>query len=92
MGHQSKTGYADWRSRNSIVDGMNQELPWDGETMGELQVRGPWIIKQYFKRERTDEHFTLDGWFRTGDVSTISPDGYMQITDRTKDLIKSGGE
>ncbi|MBV7336279.1 long-chain fatty acid--CoA ligase [Chloroflexi bacterium TSY] len=75
-----------------IVDGMNQELPWDGKTMGELQVRGPWIIKQYFKRERTDEHFTQDGWFRTGDVSTISPDEYMQITDRTKDLIKSGGE
>ena len=75
-----------------IVDDQNQELPWDGETMGELQVRGPWVIKQYFKREPTTEHFTEDGWFRTGDVSTISPDGYMQITDRTKDLIKSGGE
>ena len=75
-----------------IVDEANNELPWDGETMGELQVRGPWIIKQYFRREPTTEHFTEDGWFRTGDVSTMSPDGYMQITDRTKDLIKSGGE
>ena len=75
-----------------IVDEMGKELPWDGETMGELQVRGPWIIKQYFRREPTTEHFTADGWFRTGDVSTMTPDGYMQITDRTKDLIKSGGE
>ncbi|MEM7534733.1 MAG: long-chain fatty acid--CoA ligase [Chloroflexota bacterium] len=75
-----------------IMDEDGNELPWDGETMGELQVRGPWIIKQYFRREPTEEHFTADGWFRTGDVSTISPEGYMRITDRTKDLIKSGGE
>jgi acyl-CoA synthetase (AMP-forming)/AMP-acid ligase II len=59
--------------------------------MGELQVRGPWIIRQYFKREPTRLH-DRDGWFRTGDVVTISPDGYMTITDRTKDLVKSGGE
>ncbi|MEM7131319.1 MAG: long-chain fatty acid--CoA ligase [Chloroflexota bacterium] len=75
-----------------IVDEENQELPWDGTTMGELQVRGPWVIRSYFKREPTEEHFTPDGWFRTGDVATMSQDGYMQITDRTKDLIKSGGE
>ena len=75
-----------------IVDEEGNELPWDGKIMGELQVRGPWIIREYFRREKTDEHFTEDGWFRTGDVSTVSPDGYMQITDRTKDLIKSGGE
>ena len=75
-----------------IVDEDGQELPWDGETMGELQVRGPWVIKQYFKREPSAESFTSDGWFRTGDVCTMTPDGYMQITDRTKDLIKSGGE
>jgi len=75
-----------------IMDEAGNELPWDGKTMGELQVRGPWIIKEYFRREKSEEHFTEDGWFRTGDVSTISPDGYMQITDRTKDLIKSGGE
>ena len=60
--------------------------------MGELQVRGPWIIRQYFKREATADYMTKDGWFRTGDVVTISPDGYMTITDRTKDLVKSGGE
>ncbi|HMN31449.1 MAG TPA: AMP-binding protein, partial [Caldilineaceae bacterium] len=58
----------------------------------EVQVRGPWVIKQYFRVEQTPEQFTADGWFRTGDVATISPDGYMNITDRTKDLIKSGGE
>lgn len=75
-----------------IVDGAGTELPWDGQSMGELQVRGPWIARQYFKRDPTEENFTADGWFRTGDVCTMSWDGYMQITDRTKDLIKSGGE
>ena len=68
------------------------ELPWDGQTMGELQVRGYWVAGQYFKREGDSEHFTDDGWFRTGDVVTIDADGYMTITDRTKDLVKSGGE
>lgn len=67
-----------------------QELPWDGEASGSLKVRGPWITQQYFKQEgsATDEN----GWFETGDVATIDPDGYMNITDRTKDVIKSGGE
>ncbi|MDE0831258.1 MAG: long-chain fatty acid--CoA ligase [Vicinamibacterales bacterium] len=75
-----------------IVSDDDVQLPWDGETMGELQARGPWVIRSYFKREPTSEHFTADGWFRTGDVATITPDGYMRITDRTKDLVKSGGE
>ncbi len=75
-----------------IVDEMGASLPWDGETMGELQVRGPWIIRQYFRRDVSEDYMTTDGWFRTGDVSTINPDGYMNITDRTKDLVKSGGE
>ena len=75
-----------------IVGDDGTELPWDGETMGELQARGPWIIRGYFKRDPTAEHFTADGWFRTGDVATMTPDGYMGITDRTKDLVKSGGE
>ncbi|MCA9946364.1 MAG: long-chain-fatty-acid--CoA ligase, partial [Anaerolineales bacterium] len=75
-----------------IVNEMGESLPWDGQTMGELQVRGPWIIRQYFKREVSEDYMTADGWFRTGDVSTISPEGYMNITDRTKDLVKSGGE
>lgn len=65
--------------------------PWDGQTMGELQIRGAWIAGAYFKTDNRD-NFTEDGWFRTGDVSTMDAEGYMQITDRTKDLIKSGGE
>jgi acyl-CoA synthetase (AMP-forming)/AMP-acid ligase II len=75
-----------------IMGDDDTELPWDGETMGELQARGPWVIRSYFKRDPTSEHFTADGWFRTGDVATMTPDGYMRITDRTKDLVKSGGE
>lgn len=65
--------------------------PRDGKTMGELQVRGVWVISSYFKTNN-QENFSEDGWFKTGDVSTIDEEGYMQITDRTKDLIKSGGE
>lgn len=75
-----------------IVDFRGQELPWDGKTMGELQVRGPWIVSDYYKTERKPESFTADGWFRTGDVVTIDSSGFMTITDRTKDLVKSGGE
>ncbi len=75
-----------------IVDDDGAEMPWDGETMGELQARGPWVIRGYYRREPTPDHFTADGWFRTGDVGTITPDGYLTITDRTKDLVKSGGE
>tara|TARA_R110002167_G_scaffold260718_4_gene467173 strand:- start:65 stop:1693 length:1629 start_codon:yes stop_codon:yes gene_type:complete len=65
--------------------------PRDGKTMGELQIKGVWVIRSYFKTNN-HENFTADGWFKTGDVSTIDQDGYMEITDRTKDLIKSGGE
>ncbi len=75
-----------------ICDEEGNELPWDGEQMGELQVRGFWVSKQYYKLDKSADHFTADGWFRTGDVATMSPDGYMRITDRTKDLVKSGGE
>jgi fatty-acyl-CoA synthase len=89
---KAKQGYAICGVEMRIVDEMGEELPWDGEAMGELQVRGPWIIRQYFKREVASDSFTADGWFRTGDVSKVSPDGLMQITDRTKDLVKSGGE
>lgn len=74
-----------------IVDAAGKELPWDGATMGELQTRGPWVTSGYYNDSRSHQAFT-DGWFRTGDVATIDPEGYLQITDRTKDLVKSGGE
>ena len=74
-----------------IVDDAGTALPHDGKAFGDLQVRGPWIIDSYFKMERNESH-DADGWFATGDVATIDPDGYMEITDRSKDVIKSGGE
>jgi fatty-acyl-CoA synthase len=73
-----------------MADGS--EAPWDGKSMGELQVRGPWVAGSYFGASADPDKFTADGWFRTGDVATMDPLGYMKITDRTKDLIKSGGE
>ncbi len=75
-----------------IVDDEGKVLPWDGKSMGELQVRGPWVAASYYNDPRGAAAFTEDGWFRTGDVVTIDPEGYMQIMDRTKDLVKSGGE
>jgi fatty-acyl-CoA synthase len=76
-----------------IVDpGTEEELPWDGEARGELQAAGPWIAAGYYNDERSADSFTEDGWLRTGDVATISPDGYVRLVDRTKDLVKSGGE
>jgi fatty-acyl-CoA synthase len=66
-------------------------IPWDGQSMGELELRGPWVAGAYFGDE-DPEKFTDDGWFRTGDIVTIDPDGFVEIQDRTKDLIKSGGE
>jgi fatty-acyl-CoA synthase len=66
-------------------------LPWDGETMGELEVRGPWVAASYLGNEG-EGRFTADGWFKTGDVVTIDAEGYLRITDRSKDVIKSGGE
>jgi len=73
-----------------IVSDDGETLPWDGKTYGDLQVRGPWVVREYFKGEGGDP--LRDGWFPTGDVATIDADGYMQITDRSKDVIKSGGE
>jgi 3-(methylthio)propionyl---CoA ligase len=73
-----------------IVDEEGKELPWDGKTYGDLLVKGPWVINEYFKGEGGSP--LVDGWFPTGDVATINPEGYMQITDRSKDVIKSGGE
>ena len=73
-----------------IVAEDGSELPWNGEASGDVMVRGPWIISSYFKNEGGDP--LKDGWFPTGDVAKMSPDGYMIITDRSKDVIKSGGE
>jgi fatty-acyl-CoA synthase len=74
------------------VDEAGREVPWDGKTQGELQVRGPAVASSYTDMEGSADRWTRDGWFKTGDVVTIDTEGYLQITDRTKDLIKSGGE
>lgn len=68
------------------------EAPWDGATLGELHVRGPWVASSYFNAPGTEDRWTADGWLRTGDIATIDQEGYVQIADRAKDLIKSGGE
>jgi fatty-acyl-CoA synthase len=73
------------------IDETGKEVPWDGVTFGELQVRGPWIASEYYNDDRSAQSF-IDGWFRTGDVVTIDTEGFVQIVDRTKDVIKSGGE
>jgi fatty-acyl-CoA synthase len=73
-----------------IVDGDGNPLAWDGATPGALQVRGPWVVQRYFKKD--EDAADADGWFDTGDVATIDSRGFMRITDRTKDVIKSGGE
>ncbi|VTU32982.1 Long-chain-fatty-acid--CoA ligase [Variovorax sp. PBS-H4] len=90
-----KQGRAIFGVDMKIVDGGGQELPWDGKASGDLLVKGPWVVKEYFKGEGGDP-LVPDargrGWFPTGDVATIDPDGFLQITDRSKDVIKSGGE
>ncbi|MBF5044601.1 long-chain-fatty-acid--CoA ligase [Aggregicoccus sp. 17bor-14] len=73
-----------------LVDDAGNVLPHDGRTPGHLQVHGPWVASAYFRRDPDEAH--QDGWFFTGDIATVDPDGYMQITDRSKDVIKSGGE
>ena len=75
-----------------VRPGSTDELPWDGESSGELQVRGPWIASEYYDDERSPESFTDDGWLKTGDVAVIDRHGYIRLVDRTKDVIKSGGE
>lgn len=89
--HKLLAGRRIWGVDMRIVDDEGKELPQDGETSGHLHVRGPWVASGYFKGAGTDA-FTDDGWFRTGDVAALHPDGYMEITDRSKDVIKSGGE
>lgn len=87
---QAKQGRVVFGVDMKIVGEDGRELPWDGKSAGELLVRGPWVVGSYFKGEGGQP--LVDGWFPTGDVATIDADGYMQITDRSKDVIKSGGE
>jgi fatty-acyl-CoA synthase len=76
-----------------IVDSATrEEQPWDGAATGELEARGPWVVKQYYRTDEPGEQFSPDGWLRTGDVACISELGYVKLVDRTKDLVKSGGE
>jgi fatty-acyl-CoA synthase len=75
-----------------VEPGTNEPVPWDGESSGELQCRGNWIAATYYEDERAGESFTEDGWLRTGDVATMDARGRIRLVDRTKDLIKSGGE
>ena len=89
---RAKQGKAPFGVEMKIVDGDGQELPWDGEAFGDLKVRGWWVCDNYFRSEGSDDAFDADGWFSTGDVATIDPEGNLGITDRTKDVIKSGGE
>lgn len=100
LDHLSTDERFDYRAQAGIpvpfmdirVMGDEGEAPWDGESVGELQVRGPWVTGSYYNLPQSDDKFTEDGWFCTGDVAHITPEGYIHITDRTKDLIKSGGE
>jgi fatty-acyl-CoA synthase len=86
----AKQGRAVFGVDMKIVDAEGCELPWDGRSSGDLLVRGPWILSRYFKGAGGDP--LVDGWFPTGDVASIDAEGFMQITDRSKDVIKSGGE
>jgi fatty-acyl-CoA synthase len=88
----TKAGRAIYGCQLRIVDDEGNELPRDGVAFGALQVRGPWICSDYYKLDGAAGTHTDDGWFETGDVATIDPEGYLAITDRTKDVIKSGGE
>ena len=91
MHYKAKQGRGICGVEMRIVDDAGKELPRDGKAFGHLMVRGPWITSGYFKGEGGDV-LNEGGWFDTGDVATLDPEGYMQITDRAKDVIKSGGE
>ncbi|HWJ04327.1 MAG TPA: long-chain-fatty-acid--CoA ligase [Steroidobacteraceae bacterium] len=88
---RGKAGHGICGVAMKIVDDDGRELPWDGKSSGELKVRGPWVCRGYFKHDQSPAH-DADGWFATGDVAVIHPNGFLQITDRAKDVIKSGGE
>jgi fatty-acyl-CoA synthase len=85
-----KQGRAIYGIDFKIVDDQGKEQPHDGKAYGDLLVKGPWVVREYYKQEGGSP--LIDGWFPTGDVATVDPEGFMQITDRSKDVIKSGGE
>ncbi|MBV9455122.1 MAG: long-chain fatty acid--CoA ligase [Rubrobacter sp.] len=93
LDYRAKQGYPvpfiEIRARDEDTD---EFVPWDDETMGELEVRGPWVASSYFNTEEGAEDFTEDGWFKTGDIVSIDEHGFINIQDRDKDLVKSGGE
>lgn len=89
---RTKAGRGIYGVELRIVGDDGTVLSWDGKACGALQVRGPWVCSAYFRAEGASGSHSADGWFNTGDVATIDPEGFMQITDRTKDVIKSGGE
>jgi fatty-acyl-CoA synthase len=76
----------------SSLEGTSNEVPWDGVSTGEIEIRGPWVAASYYESPDQAHRWTADGWFRTGDVATMDEDGYVKIVDRAKDLVKSGGE
>ncbi len=90
MALRLKQGRAIFGVDMKVVDPQGNELPWDGKTAGDLLVRGPWVVRDYYRSDKPSP--LVGGWFPTGDVATIDADGFMQITDRSKDVIKSGGE
>ncbi|MHA2066730.1 MAG: long-chain fatty acid--CoA ligase [Candidatus Thorarchaeota archaeon] len=89
---KKKQGYIVVGLDVKIVDSRGKELPHDGESVGEILLRGPWVLGKYHDAPGSEAQFTKDGYFRTGDVGAIDPEGYLKLTDRLKDLIKSGGE
>jgi len=89
---RAKTGLIVPGLEMRIVDASGAEVPHDGRSMGELLLRGPWVISEYYKNPAKSRDAFVDGWFRTGDIVTLDEHGYLQVVDRTKDLIKSGGE
>jgi fatty-acyl-CoA synthase len=91
LGYKAKQGLLVPGLEQRVVDADGDEVPADGKSMGELQLRGPWIASEYLDDERSAQAF-LDGWYHTGDVATVDGEGYLHVVDRTKDLVKSGGE
>ncbi|MGE0030875.1 MAG: long-chain-fatty-acid--CoA ligase [Steroidobacteraceae bacterium] len=89
---RSRPGRPTYGVEIKVTDDAGRELPWDGKTSGILKVRGPWVCGEYYRLDEPSTAHDADGWFSTGDVANISPDGQIQITDRAKDVIKSGGE